>query len=135
MVIDAEDIGTRWLVPYGQPVFVWTGKYGTPRYDAPGTFGERFIPPSGETNISVLVVEVPDGAGIDQRDAAAAVGTRAPAGFLGLSGDVPLVLIHGYPLDNGGYCFELVPAAEYVGCEYRVERGADGVPVVRVIGG
>jgi hypothetical protein len=24
------------------------------------------------------------------------------------------------------YFFEPVPSAEYVGCEYRVERGADG---------
>lgn len=63
----------------------------------------------------------------------AAVGTRAPAGFLGLSGNVPLVLIQGYPLDNGGYFFELVPSAEYVGCEYRVERGADGTPIVRTM--
>lgn len=135
MVIDADDIGTRWLVPYGQPVFIWTGKFGAARFDAPGAFGEKFIPPVGETNISVLVVEVPDGAGIDQRNTNATVGTRAPAGFLGLSGDVPLVLVQGYPLDNGGYCFELAPAAEYVGVEYRVERGADEAPVVRVVGG
>lgn len=54
---------------------------------------------------------MPDGAGIDQRDVDAAVGTQVPAGFLGLSGEVPLVLTQGYPAADGSpYYFELVRA-------------------------
>lgn len=135
MVIDLDDVDARWVLPPGcEHAFVWTGNFSRPRWDAPGTFGERFVPPPGETNISILVVEIPDAAHrIDPDAVRAAVGGQAPEEFLGLTGKLRPTLLQGYPGSDGvTYFLELVPSAEVVGCEYATETGADGEPIVTV---